>query len=609
MTYSSPAGMLDRVSRFSLSRRALLRKGTLLGAGAAAALLTSCGSSSTPSVPPASVPTKKSDPATEQQVSMSVATPVPTYAPSASPTAPNSAIATSVPAQHLGGTLIQGLPVDVTTLNPIFVNDAASTDVVRLMFNGVMRADPATAEPRGDLARSWEISGDGLTYTFVLNQGVTWHDKSPVTSDDVKFTYGLIMNTDTKSPHTADLAGNLTSVDAPDPQTVTFRLASAASPFLVTNMTYGVLPKHILAKVDPKSLAQHPFSTGKQGTTIGTGPFTFTEWVKQDHISLTSYPSYFRGAPNLHYILFKVLGSADKLPQQLVAQQIDYTGRGGVGEASVKVLQQAPGVTIVDYDSFNFTYFSYQLDPAKSKLFQDKAVRQALLYALDRQQMISAVRFGLGQVAVGTMSPASWAYSPDNITLKYPYDTNKANALLDAAGWVKGSDGIRAKDGVKLSFKLYSNSGNDVNAEYMSIMQNSWKFIGVDCTPVQEDWNTLLKRLTSDMNFDMFLIAFSWGLDPDQSGMWSSGAYGKGFNLNKYSNPRVDELLKQGLIETSVSARKQIYTQMQNIIVDDLPSAFIDFPRSIAAYGSRVHNLFPNAIDDRWNAHEWWVDA
>ncbi|HVB65573.1 MAG TPA: ABC transporter substrate-binding protein [Nitrolancea sp.] len=547
-------------------------------------------------------------PAATQTATVANATPT-ASTPSNTATPSGVAIGTTEPAKHTGGTLVQAAAADATTVNPILVADTATADVTALIFDAVMQVDPATTEPRGDMAKSWVISADALQYTFVLQDGITWHDSQPLTAADVKFTYDLHMNGDSGSPHTAELTGRVKSVDAPDDKTVVFTLTAPASPFLVSNMTYEIVPMHILSGVDPKTLAQNPFSTGKAGTTVGTGPFMFKEWVKDDHITLAKYANYWRGAPNLDSVSFKVVADVSTLAQQMQTGEVDYSGRDGVDEASVKTLRQDSDVTVVSYDSFDFTYYGYQLDATKSKIFQDKAVRQALFYALDRQQMVDAIRFGMGRVAIGTMGVTSWAYDPDKITLKYAFDPNQANKLLDDAGWAKAADGVRAKDGVRLSFKLYSNSGNDVNASYMAVMQQAWKAIGVDCTPEQEEWNSLLERLTSTRDFDMFLIGFSWGVDPDQSTMWATAAYEGGLNVNKYSNPQVDDLLQQGLKETAMPTRKQIYTQMQNIIVDDLPSAIIDFPKSIAAYNKRVHNLFPNAVDDRWNAHQWWVDA
>ena len=236
-------------------------------------------------------------------------------------------------------------------------------------------------------------------------------------------------------------------------------------------------------------------------------------------------------------------------------------------------------------------------------------MRQALFYALDRKAMIDAIRFGIGTVAVGTMPVLSWAYNPDGITNKYEYSEDKANQVLDQAGWTKGSDGIRAKDGQKLSFTMYTNSGNDVRQQYLTVMQQQWKKIGVDMTPKTEEWNAFLDRITGTKDFDVFLVGFSWNTDPDQTTMWATDSYTGGFNMNKYSNPKVDDLLKQGLATTDQAKRKDIYTQMQNILLDDMPSAITDFPKGIYGVNNRTHNYFPNAVDIPFNAHLWWVDA
>ena len=602
---------LGLMVKSSITRRSLLRRGAVMSAGLSmfGLLLSACGGGSDNS-PTATTATGNGSSGTATSPSTGDATPTqPVATPSLSATPNSGTIGTPEPAAHAGGTLVQAAAADATTVNPILEADTVSADITALIFDALVEVDPASTEPRGDMAKSWEISTDAVTYTFTLQDGITWHDGSPFSSQDVKFTYDLHMNASSNSPHTAELTERVKSVDAPDNKTVVFTLAAPASPFLVNNMIYEIVPQHILQSVDPKALAQHPFSTGKAGTTIGTGPFMFKEWVKDDHITLTKYSGYWRGEPHLDSFSLKVVPDVTTLVQQMQTGEVDYSGRDGVDEASVKTLQGDRSVVVATYDSFDFTYYGYQLDETKSKLFQDKAVRQALFYALDREQMVKAIRFGLGRVAIGTMGVDSWAYNPDQIKLKYPHDPDQANKLLDNAGWVKGSDGIRAKDGARLSFTLHTNSGSNVNTQYAAVMQQAWKAIGVDCTPKEDEWNAFLERLTSSHDFEVFLIGFSWGVDPDQSNMWSTAAYEGGLNVNKYSNPQVDDLLEQGIRETAIPTRKQIYTQMQNIVVEDLPSAIIDFPKSIAAYNKRVHNLFPNAVDDRWNAHLWWVDA
>ncbi|HET8626794.1 MAG TPA: ABC transporter substrate-binding protein, partial [Thermomicrobiales bacterium] len=248
-----------------------------------------------------------------------------------------------------------------------------------------------------------------------------------------------------------------------------------------------------------------------------------------------------------------------------------------------------------------------QMNPQKSPFFLDKRVRQALAYAIDREAMIKAIYFNLGTVAIGTEPVLSWAYAPDQITAKYPYDITKANQLLDQAGWAKGPDGIRAKGGKKLSFTLWTGNASKAFVQDVTAMQQMWKAIGVDATPKTEEWNAFLTRLTDTHDFDIFLVGFSWGTDPDQSTMWTTDAQTGGFNMNKYSNKQVDQLLAQGLTTLDQAKRKQLYIQMQNIIADELPNFILFFTQATAAVDKRVHNLLPNAINIRWNAHTWWV--
>jgi peptide/nickel transport system substrate-binding protein len=509
-------------------------------------------------------------------------------------------------ARNKGGSLIEGSFADAKTLNPILVSDTASGAIADLLFNPVITVDPETTSPIGELADKWEISDDGLIYTFTLRDGVTFHDGEPLTADDVKFTYDLFMNEATGSPRTAEMTERIKTVEVVDERTVRFTLNFPVAPFLVDQMTFGIVPQHILQDVDPAQLAQDPFSTGQKGRTIGTGPFMFEEWVKDDHITLVKNPNYWEGEPNLDQYIWKVVPDATVVAQQLKTGEIDY---GDIEPSQLEDMRLQPNVNIYKYDTFDFTFYAYQLDPEKTTLFQEKEVRQPLLYALDRQAMIDAIRFGVGQVAIGTMPVLSWAYAPDQIKLKYEHDPEKAKQLLDQAGWVPGPDGIRQKNGQRLAFTVYTNAGNKIREQYVAVFQEQWRQIGVECTPQTEEWNAFLDRITGTKDFEMFLVGFVWGVDPDQSTMWKCSAYEGGFNMNKYCNPEVDRLLDQALKITDQERRKELYIEMQNLLMEDLPSAILDFPQAIAVVNKRVHNLFPNDVDDRYNAHQWWVES
>lgn len=591
--------LLRQILRGRQSRRQVLRRAAALGFSAStmSALLAACrrAEEATPTQP-AGVTTPAPSPTTAE-----VATPTPAVTPAETPSFSNPE-----EARNKGGTLIEGSFADAKTVNPILVSDTASGAIADLLFNPVVTVDPDTTSPIGELADGWEISDDGLVYTFTLRDGVTFHDGEPLTADDVKFTYDLFMNEATGSPRTAEMTERIKSVEVVDKRTVRYTLNFPVAPFLVDQMTFGIVPQHVLQDVDPAQLAQDPFSTGQKGRTIGTGPFMFEEWVKDDHITLVKNPSYWKGEPNLDQYIWKVVPDATVVAQQLKTGEIDY---GGIEPSQLEDMLAQPNVNIHLYDTFVFTFYAYQLDPEKSTIFQEKEVRQALLYALDRQAMIDAIRFGIGKVAVGTMPTLSWAYAPDQIKLKYEYDPEKAKQLLDQAGWTPGPDGIRQKNGQRLAFTVYTNAGNKIREQYVAVFQEQWKQIGVECTPQTEEWNAFLDRITGTKDFEMFLVGFQWGVDPDQSTMWKCSAYEGGFNMNKYCNPEVDRLLDEALKITDQEKRKELYIEMQNILVEDLPSAILDFPQAIAVVNKRVHNLFPNAVNVRINAHQWWVES
>ena len=334
---------------------------------------------------------------------------------------------------------------------------------------------------------------------------------------------------------------------------------------------------------------------------VYTGPFKFKEWVKDDHITLEANPDYFLGKPNVDQYVLKVVKDGNVVAAQLKTGESDF----GFYEAPLlSEMQKQDNVNNYAFDTFNFTFYTLNLDPAKTTLFQDKQVRQALLYGLDRDAMVKSIMFGQGSVANASEPVLSWAYNPDN-SPKYPYDPQKAEQLLDAAGWKKGADGIRAKDGKKMSFQCWTNAGNKVRENYVTVMQEQWKQIGVEMTPKLEEWNAFLDRLTKTHDFDCFLVGFVWGVDPNQRTMFHTDSYKGGFNMAKYSNPELDKILDDALQTTDVAKRKDLYLKMQQIIAEDLPVTIIDFPKQPAAVSKKVAGLVPNAANFRFEANKW----
>ncbi len=625
-------------TRRGLHRRDFLRL-TAVGVSIAAigGILAACGGDVTPttasssapstaastapstaaSAAPSAAPTVAAGGATTATATRASGTPGAAGTPSAGGSAgfpKGGKYTTTDPVGKKGGNVVEITFADAKTNNPMLTADNVSSNRISIQFLSLLDINPDDALPFPSLATqvptrdNGGISQDGLTYTFKLRNDVKWHDGQQFTAKDVVFTYQTLMKKELASPRTADLVERIASVSNPDDNTVVFKLNKIVAPFLASNCAsagYGIVPQHILGSVAVDQMKQHPFSTGDPTASVGTGPFKFKEWVKDDHATFVKNTAYVLGEPALDSYISKVVKDTNAVVASLKTGEADW---GAVPSTSYEDMQKQQTVTVSKYDTYNFEFAAFQIDASKTTLFQQKEVRQALIYAIDRDAMAQAIYNGLATVAQGTEPTLSFAYAPDQMKTKYTYDPQKATQLLDAAGWAVGGDGIRAKDGKKLQFTIWTNAGNKARESLITVMQQQWKAIGIDATPKTEDFASLVTRITETHDFEVAMLGFIWDVDPDQSAMWSTKSYEGGFNLGKYSNPQVDKLIESGLTELDTAKRKQIYIDMQNLVLDDAPSVILVFPQGIASVNKRLHNCKPNAVNIRYNAHLWWVE-
>jgi len=345
---------------------------------------------------------------------------------------------------------------------------------------------------------------------------------------------------------------------------------------------------------------------------VGTGPFMFREWVHDDHVALIKNPNYFAGAPHLDFIYYKVVENWTVAFSQLQTGEVDF---GQVTAALWEEAQETENLDCKAYPNYGFLFYVYQLDPEKSPLFLDVRTRQALLFALDRQAMADSIAMGLADVAHSTIPPISWAHNPDNEP-RYDFNVERAKALLEEAGWKdEDGDGIReahgvmgVEDGTPFSFEIHTNAGNNERESAMVAFQQYFAEVGVEAKPTSIEWNALLAELTETYEYEMIVVGFGWSLDPSQKSMWHTDSYGDAYNMNKYSNERVDELLDEALKTTDIEKRKEYYFEMQNILAEEVPAPIIYFRRTTACWNTRLHEHDPNAISTRGNAFEWWVE-
>lgn len=509
-----------------------------------------------------------------------------------------------------GGHVVEGAFTDIRTLNSMLSSDTASNQCIGLMFDGLLN-QKKDGSLIGALAQDVpKPSADGLTYTFKLRSGLKWTDGQPITSDDVKFTYALAYDPQYKdfaSPRRGDLSKYIASIDTPDPQTVVIKTTQVFAPFLASHGGYGILPKHILGSMDAKALNTADFNTNP---TVSSGAFKFGGWQKGQQVTMNRNDGYWAGKPYLDSWVYKVLPDSVAVTNQLKTGEIDI---GPVDPSAFDTLKVVNTVALQEFAVPSFNFYAYQLDPAKSQLFQDKAVRQALLYALDRNAMNQSIYFGHATAANSVEPPTSWAYKATPQVV-YPFDKAKAESLLDGAGWSKGSDGIRAKNGVKLKFTMITNAGNKQREASLTYMQQAWHDIGVDATPSLIQFPQLVSQIVSIRTFDVFLVGFNWSVDPDEAPLFHSrNTAPGGFNGADFKNDQVDSLLDQALVTLDQAKRKQLYFQFQDIMSDLVPSPILNFAHGIWGVNTRVmgtdFGTFNQYGNRPWNHNVWVTDG
>jgi peptide/nickel transport system substrate-binding protein len=278
-----------------------------------------------------------------------------------------------------------------------------------------------------------------------------------------------------------------------------------------------------------------------------------------------------------------------------VADQL-RTGEVDVGQPDASLwdsLANSRDVVRLSYVRPAFDYYIHNLDVTKSPaaaIFADVRVRRALLLALDRRSIAARVYFGLASPADSSVSAAHWVHTTP--PTQYPFDLSASQRSLDAAGWVKGSDGIRSKNGTRLEWELLTNAGSRTRQTLGTVLAEQWRQIGANVTLRTTEFPQLVTRLTDTRQFDMALFGLAENLDPDSTQLWSSSAVGNGaFNASGYRNPRVDDLLERGTRTFSREQRIELYRQVQEVLMEDLPATLLTYPKSVWGINSRVRGF------------------
>lgn len=479
--------------------------------------------------------------------------------------------------------------------NPYFYQNGYDGNVSSVMFAPLVGVDN-TGKPVSRLADKWEISDDGLIYTFYLRNDLKFSNGQPLTAEDVEFTLTLLHDPaydgrvdiseaaikggqDYKSGQASSIEG----IKVLDPQTIeiTTEKVNARSLLLLGG---NVLSKDYYGKeYAPGSL---DYIKGLHSQPVGAGAYKFDKYLPGQEVRFLANEHYYEGKPAVERFIYKT--TEGDAPQFFQTGETDYSSFPA-NKDSLELLQSLGYADIHLYTSTAYSYIKFN---HSKPYFEDKRVRQAFIYGLNRQQIVDLAYEGFAQVANIPISPASWAYTEEGID-PYPYDPEKAKELLDEAGWKAGSDGIREKDGQKLVVHYFTTKGalSDI---LIPIAKENYKELGIQLEAEAMDYNALLAR-TDKGDHDLASFSTTMLSDPSDGVVQFGSAGGGSFtNTNGYSNPEVDRLLEKSVSSLDIEERKQAYHELYKELNEDPPFIFLNYRKILSASNARVSGFEPD---------------
>jgi len=446
-----------------------------------------------------------------------------------------------------------------------------------------------------DLKAAWEVT-DTASFlaeprvVFELRDDVRWHDGAPFTSADVVFTYEAIMDESVASPRKPDfdLIGGITT-EGPHRLTVTYR--KPYSPALSSWMM-AMLPSHLL-KDKPAAWWVENFNR----RPVGTGPFQFAEWKTNEFVRVKRNPDYFlKPGPWLESVVFRVLPDPLTLRLAFETRQVDFWS---ADPWAVRSFEKDDRFQVFSAPSNSYSYIGWNL---RRPLFQDEQVRIALAHAVNVPQMIRYILYGHGVQSTGIFSPELWFFDPN--VQAYEFDPEKAQAMLEKAGWVRGRDGIRQKDGKRFSFTLLVNNGNEVRRDIATLVQDDLRRVGIEVKVEIYEWAVFLKNFIDKGEFDACVLGWSLSRDHDQYQIWHSSQVNPGqLNFVGFKNEQADALIEDLRQEYDRDAIIRLASELQNLIYREQPYLFLYVPDGTSVMWREAYRI------RRPDGKGGWIDS
>ncbi|MCX6763933.1 MAG: ABC transporter substrate-binding protein [Candidatus Moranbacteria bacterium] len=507
------------------------------------------------------------------------------------------------PIPKFGGEYIEGIIGQPLHINSVISqSNNTDEDLSQIIYNGLFKYDDQ-GKIANDLAEGYEISKDKMLYTVHLKKNVTWHDGQPFTAADVFYTINLISDPAYKSPLRVNWQGIETSVV--DDYTLTFQLKISYARFL-SNLTFGILPKHIWETVGPEKFSL----TDLNLQPIGTGAYKFSSIQKDSganiiSLKLVSNPNYFEGKPYISKITFNFY-----LDEESVLAAFNRKEIMGINSLSPQKISSIKNVQSTVFHKLKIPrYFAVFINKTRNVALASDEVREALALATNRDEIIQKVLDGNGRPIFSPILPGMIGFT-DNLE-KYNLDVDRANRILDENGWVRGADGFRGKKGNLLEFAIVTPDVAELT-QTADLLKAQWEKIGAKINVSAFSLFDVQQNYIKTREYDALLFGQILGSDPDPFSFWhSSQKKDPGLNLSVFSDGEIDTLIEDGRNEFDEGKRAKIYEEFQQKLVKEIPAIFLYSPDYIypvnrSIKGINIENLiFP--AERFANLSKWYI--
>ncbi len=494
---------------------------------------------------------------------------------------------------------------DAVSFHPYLTTDTASSGYQSLVYTGgLLRLDEKTLDYIPNMAEKYEISEDGLTFTFHLRKDMKWSDGQPITAQDFKWTYDQVIDPKHEFPYISQL-DFISSYEALDDYTLQIKIKEVYAPALgQMSSLISPLPKHVWEKLDWSDPEKNPEINNP---TVVSGPYKLKEWKRDQYATFEANENYwYHGAPNITQYNIEIVPDSD------VSYQKMKSGESDTGDITPEKLEEAkklPNINVYEWWPAAARWSYIGLNMREGFATHDINVRHGLSYALDKNLMTDQIMLGQAKRQCSIYPETSWVYNPD--VPCYDYDPEKAKEEFAKAGYTFQDGKMLDKDGNQLSLKLIYGPNTNKVRELMAVTtQDYLSKIGIQVDVQALEWSSFLDAIHSQKpDWDMFIGGWRSTIEPHI--MYTIWAEENIPDLNSvaYVNKKVEDLFKEAGATYDNEFRKGKYQEIQKIIADESPYIFLWYSKSWSGQNKRIQGIEPSLLGIGWNQEDWYIEA